>query len=270
MGVHARAFYRCCMVGIISAGRAQVSWQSVCQDGGPRLNGTQEKGSQGFALRVRNDLQPATAKALVGLLYGHPDENFAGGASPALTWMNAADHCLVHFNNARKSRMTVVPNGAAQTMKHCPSGLVGTKSKKSVKRFGRYAIFWGGHMPSGSEPYREGRLRMMEDRSGRSGHPAAASAAPPTTIVHAPPFATRALRTQKARRPAQPVQIVEAGCVIRKPAKKIGVVPGVVLPGPRLPCLRDICHPAMLPLPHLYGYPTRSMTYAVWCRTRVI
>jgi hypothetical protein len=24
-----------------------------------------------------------------------------------------------------------------------------------------------------------------------------------------------------------------------------------------LPCLRDICHPAMLPLPHLYGYPTK-------------
>lgn len=243
------------MVDLISTGRAQVRRQSVCQDGGSGLNGTQEKGSQGFGLRVRNDLQPATAKALAGLRYGHPDENFADGASPALSWMNAADHGLVHFNNAGTSRMTVLPNGAANTMPPCPRGLVGTTSKKSVKRFGRYTVLGGGHMPRGSEPYREGRLRMMEEGSRRSGHPAAACAAPPTTILHAPPVATRALRTQKARRPAQPVHIVETGCVIRKPAKKIGVVSGVVLPGLRLLGLRGICHPAILPLPHLYGYP---------------
>jgi hypothetical protein len=98
---------------------------------------SQKKGSQGVGPRIRNDLNAAAAESFwMGLFYGHRDEDFACGPSPALAWANAANHRFIYFHIAGKPRVFRMPNGTTKSVKHRPSGFVGTKPHKTVERLG--------------------------------------------------------------------------------------------------------------------------------------
>ena len=233
--VHTGSLDRCASINVIIPCRQRVGRQSVGKYRGARFNMSQKKGSQGLGLSVGDDLNPAAAESfLVNLFQGHRNEYLASSPSSALPWVNAANHRFIHVHIAGKPRVFGVPNGAAKSVQHRPSGLVGAKPHKTVERFGRNPALRCRHVPCRSEPHDERCFRVMEDRARRCRNPAPTRFTPPPTIIHAPPGIARTFRTGETGRPAQPIQVIEACSIIRKPAEEIGVVLGVVLA-----CLRS-------------------------------
>ncbi len=256
VSIHARPVDRCALVGIVSSSSAWIRGQSICVNSGAWFNMRQEKGSQGFGLRVGYDLKATTAKPFgIEPFHGHSNENLAFCSSAPFPVLYASHYSLVHLDITGQAIMSCVPNSAPKTMKHCPCSLVGAKTKKTVERLGRHSVLWRGHVPSRSKPYGEGRFRMMENCASRGRHPATARFAPPAAIFHAPPRPARTCWARKTRRPTHPVKVIKAGSIIRKPAEKVSVVSWVINTS-LWTNLRFRCfHPGILALPHLYGYP---------------
>ena len=232
---------------------------------------SKEKGSQRISLRVGNDLNAtATESFWRDLLHGHSNENLAGSASPAFLGASTDNHGFIHLHIAGKSRAFSVPNGTTKSVQHRPSSFVGSKPHKAMERFGRTPVFRCCHVPSGGEPYGEGRFRAMEDCARRCRNPATARFTPPTAITHAPSRISRTARAGKTVRPTQPVQIIEAGSIIREPAEKISVVLWVVLSRLRPRPRSSRRHRGVLASPHSSGYPASPMRrVSMWAR-RVI
>lgn len=99
-----------------------------------------------------------------------------------------------------------------------------------MQRFGGNTIFSGGHVPSGSEPNSQRRSGVVKNCARRGGDSIAACVAPPLTILHAPALRAMTRRALKPVLPSNPVKVVEAGGVIRKPRQKLGVVARVINP----------------------------------------
>lgn len=187
MRVHAGTPDGCALMSIVIPRRQRVGSQSVGENLGAGFYMGQEEGSQRIGLSVGNDLNAAAAESFwLDLLHGHSNENLAGSPSPALSRASAANHRFVHLHITGKSRAFSVPNGTTKSVQHRPSGLVGPEPHKAVERFGRHSVFRCRHMPSGGEPYGEGRFRAMEDCARRCRNPATAHFAPPPTIIHTP------------------------------------------------------------------------------------
>ena len=144
-------------------------------------------------------------------------------------------------------------------MEHCPCGLVGAKSKKTVERLGRHPVLWRGHVPSRSKPYCKGRFRTMENCARRGRYPATARFAPPAAIFHAPPRDARTCWARKPGRPTHPVKVIKTGSIIRKPAEKVSIVSWVINTSFGTNLRFRCFHPDILALPHLYGYPVNIM-----------
>lgn len=256
MRVHAGTLDGCALMSVVIPRRQRVGSQSVGENLGAGFYMGHEEGSQRISLSVGNDLNAAAAESFwLDLLHGHSNENLAGSPSPALSRASAPNHRFVHLHITGKSRAFSVPNGTTKSMQHRPSGLVGPKPHNAVERLGRHSILRCCHMPGSGKPYGKRRFRAMEDCARRCRNPAAARFAPPPTIIHTPSCVARTFRTGKSVRPTQPVQIIQASRIIRKPAEKIGVVLWVVLPrlrpGPRSSCR----HRGMVASPHSSGYP---------------
>lgn len=259
VSIHARPIDRCALVGIVSPGRAGIRGQSICVNSGAWFNMCQEKGSQGFGRSNGYDLKATTAKPFgVDPFHGHRNENLAFCPSAPFSMLNASHYSFIHLDIAGQAIMPCVPNSAPKTMEHCPCGLVGAKSKKTVERLGRHPVLWRGHVPSRSKPYGEGRFRMMENCASRGRHPATARFAPPAAIFHAPPRNARTCWARKPGRPTHPVKVIKAGSIIRKPAEKVSIVSWVINTSFGTNLRFRCFHPDILALPHLYGYPTRS------------
>lgn len=121
----------------IIANRLLVGCQTIGKDCRTKFNMGQEKRSQTFGIGAGNDLNAAAAESHgVGLLlYGHRNEDFSLGSSPALSRVNAADHRFIHFNSAGKPCVLGGSNRTAESMQHRPGGLVRTKPQKAMERF---------------------------------------------------------------------------------------------------------------------------------------
>lgn len=245
--VHAGALDGCASMNVVIPRRQRVGGQSVGENLGAWFYMSQEEGAQRVSLSVGDDLNAAATESFwLELLYGHSNEHLSSSPSPALSGASTAKHRFIHFHITGKSRAFGVPNGTTKSVKHCPSGLVGAKPHKAVERFCRNSVFRCRHVPSRSKPYGEWRLRAMEDGACRCRNPTTARFTPPPTIIHAPSRAASTVRTGKSVRPTQPVQVIEASGIIRKPAEKISVVLGVVLSRLRPEPRSSRCHRGML------------------------
>jgi len=256
---HTGTLDRCASMNIVIPCRQWVGSQSVGKNHGARFDMSQKKGSQGVGLSVENDLNSAAAESFwMGLFHGHRNEDFASGPSPALSWVNTANHRFIYFHIAGKPRVFRMPNGTTKSVQHRPSGFVRAKPHKTVERFGRNPVLRCHHVPSRSEPYGKWRFGVMEDRARRCRNPASARFTPPPTIFQSPPCATKTFRTGKTGRPAQPIQVIETSSIIRKPAEEIGVILGVVFARLRSGLQCCVRHPCILASPHLSGYPIKN------------
>ncbi len=256
MRVHARALDRCASMNIVISRRQRVGSQSIGKYRGARFNMGQEKGSQGVGLSIGNDLNAAATEPFwMKLFHGHRNEHLASRPSSALSWARATNHRFIHFHVTAKPCVFRMSDGATKSVQHRPSGLVGPKPHKAVERFSRNPVLRCRHVPSRSEPYGEWCFRVMENRARRCRNSSTACFTPPPAIFHAPPRVARTFWTGKTGRPAQPVQVIEASSIVRKPSEEFGVVPGVIHTRLRSGLQFGLRHPRRLTSPHLSGYP---------------
>ena len=161
--VQARTLDGCASMNIVIPCCQRVRGQSVGENLGAGFYMGHQERSQRAGLGVGDDLNAAAAESFwLDLLYGHSNQNFAGSPSPSFSGPGAANHRFVDLHITGKSRAFSVPNGTTKSVQHRPSGLVRAKPHKAVECFGRNSVFRCCHVPSGGEPYGQGRFRAME------------------------------------------------------------------------------------------------------------
>jgi len=208
-----------------------IGYQSIRADGRARFDVLLNKGFERFGFGVGDNLQAATPKPLWGeQFYGDGHQHLTFGTAPALALAHASKDSLIHFNVSGQHIVTGMADCAPEPVQHRPGCLIGAKSKNSMQRFGGNPIFSCGQVPSGSEPNSQGRSGVMKDCASRGGDSISARIAPPLAILHAPALRAVTRRALKPVLPSNPVKIVEAGSVIRKPRQKLGVVARVINP----------------------------------------
>ncbi len=82
---------------------------------------------------------------------------------------------LVHLDGAAEP---VLPGGAhrrPEEVRHRPGGLVGAQPQQLLHLQRRDTVLGAGHVPGDGEPHRERGPGVVEDGSGRAGHPPAGS-----------------------------------------------------------------------------------------------
>ena len=122
-------------------------------------------------------------------------------------------------------------DGAPETVQHCPCCLIRAKSKDTMQRFGRNAIFSEGEVPRSGKPNSQWCLGTVKDGVGGRRDAVTTCFAPPFAVLQAPTLHAVARWAFKAVFPVKPVKIVDTGCVIRELRHKLGVVARVINPG---------------------------------------
>ena len=190
------------------------------------------KSLERFSFGVGDNPQATAAKPFGGEQFhcdGHQD--LALGTAPALAVPRASEDGFVHFNVPGQHIVSGIADGAPEPMQHRPGRRVRTKPEDPMQRFGGNAIFGGGHVPCCRKPDGQRRSGVVKNCACSRGNSIAARIAPPLAILHAPALGTVTRRAFKAVLPSNPVKVVEAGSIIRKPRHKLGVVARVINPG---------------------------------------
>jgi len=231
VGLLAGAFDGRSLVDIFVFGCAGVGCQPVGVDGRARLDMLLNKCLERFGFGVGNDLQPATPETLGGKqLHSNDHQHFAFGSATALAMPDTTKDGLIHFDVSGQHVVHGIADRAPESVQHRPSGLIGPESEDPMQCFGGNAVFSRGYMPSCGKPNSKRRSGVVKDRARSGGDAIAARIAPPFTIFHAPAFGAVARWACKSVFPADPVKVVKAGSIIRKPRQKLGVVARIINP----------------------------------------
>lgn len=231
VGVFAGAFDGRSMMEVFVFGCAGIRCQPVGVYGRTRFDMLLNKRLERFGFRVGDDLQAATPEAFGRQqLHGNSHQHLAFGAASALAVPHATKNRLVHLDVTGQHVVPGMADRAPEPVQHRPSRLIGTESEDPMQRFGGYAIFSRGQVPGSSKPNGQRRSGAVKDRARRGGYAVAARIAPPFTVLHAPALGPVARWAGKSALTANPVKVVEAGRIIRKPRQKLGVVARVINP----------------------------------------
>lgn len=231
IGVLAGTFDGRSLMDVIVFCSAWIGCQPIGVDGRTRFDVPLNKGLERFSFGVGDNLQTAAPKAFGGeQFHGDGHQYLAFGTASALALARASKNSLIHFNVSGQHIVPGMADCAPKPVQHRPGCLIGAESKNSMQRFGGNPIFSCGQVPSGSEPDSQRRSGVMKNCASRGGDSISARIAPPLTILHAPALRTMTRRALKPILPSNPVKVVEASSVIRKPCQKLGVVARIINP----------------------------------------
>lgn len=232
VSLFARAFDGRSVVDVIVFRGTRIRIQPVRVNSGTGQYMFLNKFLKCFGIRIGNNLQAAAPKAFWReQFHGDGDHHLAVGTTPAFTVPDAAKDSFVHLDMPGQHIVPGMANSAPETVQHCPCCLIGAKSKDSMRRFGRNAIFSEGDMPRSGKPNSQRCLGAMKEGASGRRDAVATCFAPPFAVLHAPTLAAVARWALKAVFPAKPVKIVDTGGVIREPRHKLGVVARVINSG---------------------------------------
>lgn len=231
VGVLAGAFDGRSLVDVIVFCSAGIGCEPIGVDGRAWFDVPLNKGLKGCSFSVRDNLQTAAPKAFGGeQFHGDYHQYIAFGTATTFALSCASKNGLIHFNVSGQHLVPGMADCASKPVQHRPGCLIGTESKNSMQRFGGNPILGCGQVPSCSEPDSQRRSGVMKNCASRGGDSISARIAPPLAILHAPALKTMTRRTLKPILPSNPVKVVEAGSVIRKPRQKFGEVARVINP----------------------------------------
>src|SRR5665647_1392140 len=162
--------------------------------------------------RLRSVLVRPGRERLTGTV--EVDETFIGGAEPGL---RGADEGLIDLHRPGQPLPARAHQHRAQPMQHRPRGLVGPDLQPALQTQCRDAPFVAGKQPARREPHRQRRARPVEDRARCSRRAGLAFGALEPAVTEPPAPGVAATRTHEASRPAQPLQVVQAVHIGRKP-----------------------------------------------------
>ena len=114
-------------------------------------------------------------------------------------------------------------------MQHRPRRLVGPQPQRPLDAQRGHAVLLAGHLPRRREPQPQRRASAVEDRPRRDRHLTPANRALPTTAAQPPRSPADAPRATEPVRPTQPLEVVPAGSLVRKPRQQLRVGARVIL-----------------------------------------
>ena len=179
-------------------------------------------------------LEPDTPESLGILdLDGDRDDRLGLGLAPLTAALHPADVPLVNLDVTRQPFAARTDHDHAIAVEHRPRGLVGAEPERSLNPQCRDAVLLTGHLSRGREPQPKRGTGAMKDRACSHRRLAPADSALPAPVAKAPPVPTRAARTAHPVGPAQPLKVVEARELVRKPRQQLRVRAWIVSAGHR-------------------------------------
>lgn len=232
VGLLAGAFDGRSLVDVFVFGCAWVGCQPVGVDGRARFDMLLNKRLERFGFSVGNNLQAAAPEPFWGeQFHGDGHQHLAFGTATALAVPHTTKDGFIHLDVSGQHIVPGMADRAPEPVQHRPGRLIGAKPENPMERFGGYAVFSGGQVPRGGKPNGQRGSGAVKDRARSGGYAVAARIAPPFTVLHAPALGSVARWASKSALTANPVKVVEAGCIIVKPRQKLGVVARVIDPG---------------------------------------
>ncbi len=233
-------------VAVADGGR--VGLQPVGEHDRPALDVGQQQRPQRRCGRVGDDSHPGPAVTLRRPSLdrdGH--QRLTGGAPAALARLDSADERLVDLHVAGQQLSARPHHRGSEPVQHRPRGLVGAESEYPLQPERGDAVLLRGQRPRGSQPHGQRCAGVMTEGAGGAGDSPPAVGTSPHRTGHPPAGHASAMRADHSVGPAQPVQVVQARCIIGKPAAQFRVRPWVVQARP--------WHATILRLGQSDGYP---------------
>jgi hypothetical protein len=219
-------------VDVQAGGRGRVRPPAIGDHPGVRLDVVGEERSQRVGRRVEQRRHAATAQPLgLSALDGDPDEHLLALLPPAAQpWLLAAEVALVDLHLARQPLAARSHQHRPQPVQHRQKSGISALNLKRLLEIGSYqTAWWEANSPAGHEPDGQRGAGAIEDgpRSGRTAGGAGDALQAPVTQPPAP--GVRAAGTDEPAGPAQPLQVVQAVSVSRKPGLELAERPRVLL-----------------------------------------
>ncbi len=158
-------------------------------------------------------------------LDGDRHDRLRGCGAPVPARLLATNIGLVDLDLADQSLSPRRHHRLAVAMQHRPRRLVGAQPQHTLEPQRRDPVLLAGQLPRSRKPHRQRRPGPMKDRARSHRRLVAASRTLTPAAGQPPPAPTRARWTAPTARPPQPIQIVKARLIVRKPRQQLRIVP---------------------------------------------
>ncbi len=204
---------------VTQLGKAEVTRPSVSDHRGPWLDVISYEGMERIRGSISQRRHPASPDSLrLSNLYRDTSEGLlAFGPTARKLWLLTTDVGLVDLDPPGQPVAAWAYQHRSQAVKHGPCGLVRPDVQHALDVQRRDTVLGRGEQPAHTEPYRQRGPRAIEDRACRHRGAGIALRAPESAVAHAPTTGMAAVRAHKSVAPSQPLQVVEAVGVRRKP-----------------------------------------------------
>jgi len=208
-----------------------VSSPTVGQNGTPDGYCVRNERQQVGARRVWHMAHPHSSEAFWLLhLYGNHHDTLVRATATFATDFDTSDQSLINFHVARQLLTLSTNHRHSVTLKHRPCHPV-ADAHGALQRLGRQSVLGSCKVPSGLDPCREGRPRLVQNRACADCRLMAALRTHKTATRLAPRRGDRgARRTDKSLSPSQLLQIRGAGSVIGEHPDELPVGTRVIVP----------------------------------------
>jgi len=209
-------------------GGGRIGRPAIGDHAAARLDvGVQER-AQADRAGVRDDTQAGSAEATLVELDSAREQHLAQRSAAGHARLRTTEEGLVDLHVATQPVTTRSHHHRPVAVQHHPRRLVRAQFHLPLHLGRRDPHLVPDHPPGRSEPHRQRRTGLVEDRARRRGHLAVAAAALPPRVRQPPPDDARAVGADEPLRPAQPVQVVQALPVLVEPRPQLRVRPRVV------------------------------------------
>ncbi len=217
---------------IVAATRWPVAPEPVSQDRRSGFDVGQQELSDCGGVDLLDHLHAAAPDAVIALLHSDLHDRLVcrAAATTARRW--SSEHRLVDLDDTSQPLTSRAHHRCPVAVQHRPRSLLGPDREGPLETQCGDPMLLADHHPGRREPHCQRRTRSVKDRVRRSGHTTTTAPTGPAAIIKLPRLLAATDRTAKPLRPAQPVEIVQTGCVSREPRTQRSIRAGIVHANP--------------------------------------
>jgi hypothetical protein len=210
------------LVLIPTVGNGPVGLPPIGMHGRSRLDRTLDERDQAVLGDVVDTLAPDPSKTLGMLdLDSDRDDRLGVGLPTEHPSFDSTQVRLVNLDVARQPVASGAHHRGPVAVQHRPRRLVGPQPQRPLDPECGDAVLLTGHLPCRSEPQPQRRASAVQDRPRRDRRLTTADRALPTTAAQSPPSPAGAPRAPESGGPAQPLKVINARSLVRKPRQQL-------------------------------------------------
>jgi hypothetical protein len=208
--------------------QSAIAPPGVCPNHAPPVYRLLHGSSKARGGGIHDTAKPYSPDASAADFCRNQDQRLACRTTTSLAWPFTTHVGLIHFNCSRKTISPRRNHGTPDFMEPCPRGPITTQSQNAFQPQRARTILLPGYPPDRSKPKGQRLVRGVENCSRNHGYLVIAAGALVQYGAEGPCLFMTTARTLKAIRPAQPIKIITAGFLRRKPdfqfRKRLGAI----------------------------------------------